>query len=443
MSFIASIYAPNNHPGTFRLGIIAGFILYSAFGILDYYMLPSTYIFAWKVRFLIVGPSMIIPLYLSYFPKFHRYLNILTHTVVSIAQLGIFLMIFNSKPFENAYYDYYLGLILVILWAAFIFKMKKYPLLLLVIITWIIYIGFVLMYQDLLAYGNQSSQFATFLNNIMFLISMTSLGVLGNYLIDQYYHQLLTEKKNLEIALIKANESDQIKSNFLSTMSHEVRTPLNGIIGFSNIMVNDEHIQGEDLKVMVSAIHRQGNQLLQIIDSILKFTEIQTEKDLGTKRKVALKEIVKFVEREFEYLSIKFSKHRLKLNIDIQEKINSKLLFVYFDPFTDVLKAIVENAVKFTDTGNINISISEMNETDLILKVQDEGIGIKDDKSSEVFDDFFQIESGHNRKYEGIGMGLSYAKKIVILMNGLIWHEPNGQKGTNFYVHLPGSIRKT
>lgn len=122
MPFLENISSPNDHPGTYRLGIVAGFVLYSAFGILDYYMLPSSYFWAWKVRFLFVGPSLIAPLFLSYYSYFHKYLNAFTNINISIAQLGIFLIIFGSKPYENAYYDYYVGLVLVILWAAFILK---------------------------------------------------------------------------------------------------------------------------------------------------------------------------------------------------------------------------------------------------------------------------------------------------------------------------------
>lgn len=439
MSFLANISAPNNHPSTFRLGITAGFLLYSAFGILDYYMLPSSYIIAWKIRFFLVGPSLILPLIFSYYSWFHKYLSLFTNIVLGLAQVGILLMIFYAKPFENAYYDYYVGLVLVILWAAFIFKVNYISLLVFTFLTWVIYIFYMVEYQQLLSFGYHTPQFAAFFNNSMFLISITSLAVLGNYLIDKYYSKLLEEKKNLQLALKRVQESDQMKSNFLSTMSHEIRTPLNGIIGFSNIMINEDDY--EQYGEMAQVINRQGLQLLSIVDFILKYTEIQSKADLKEKTKIEGKDLIDIIYREFDFYKNKLNNHDVTFSLADKKMIKEKSLFVYHDPFIDIIKIQLENAIKFSNSGEIKLHINMVNESGLLLKLEDAGIGIDKDQAPKIFDNFFQIESGHNRRYEGIGLGLSYAKKIVELMGGTIWYEKNMGEGSSFYTHIPDCVR--
>lgn len=440
MPLFSVLDASSNSAGTFRLGIVAGFILYSIFGVLDYFMLPSNYINAWEIRFYFVGPSLVIPLILSFSKWFEKYINLFTILLLGIAQIGIFMMIFMAKPYEGAYYSYYMGLILVILWAAFIFKIKSIALSVLVLFTWIIYITYAILFQKLTSHGYHAPQFAYFFNNSLFLISITSLAIVGNYLIDQYYNKLNTENANLEKALQKAQESDQIKSNFLSTMSHEIRTPLNGIIGFSDIMIHENHHQNFD--EMAKVINRQGIQLLNIVDSILQYVEIQNKSDLGEKTQIKSHELLHVVHREFDYVINKF--HKPDIELKIQDFFNGQFqyLYTYKKVFFDIVKALLENAVKFSESGEVSVIFKVINDSDLILQIKDEGIGISIDKSEDIFDHFYQIESGHNRKYEGIGMGLSFTKKVVDLMDGKIWYEKNEGPGSSFYIYLPKSIRK-
>lgn len=435
MSLLAKIYEPNNHPETFRLGIIAGFILYSAFGFLDVYMLPENYTIAWRIRFFLVGPSLILPLLFSYYKWFHKYLLFFTNLLIGIAQLGIFLMIFAAKPYEYAYYDYYMGLVLVILWGAFIFKMNNIPLLVLTISTSVIYIFYMIHFQKLLSFGMHTPQFAAFFNNTMFLISMTSLAVLGNYLIDEYYSNLIKEKRNLQSALKKAQESDQMKSNFLNTMSHEIRTPLNGIIGFSDIMIQEDDY--EDFGSMAQAINRQGLQLLNIVDSILKYTEIQTKGDLKEKTSIHGTELIYSLSEEFKKIQNKYNREYMPLQIQDNANIADIQLFTHIEAILDIVKIQFDNALKFSSKGEVTLSINKIDESGLLLIIKDEGIGIEEDKAEEIFKHFSQIESGHNRKYEGIGLGLSFAKKIVELLGGNIWYEKNEKSGSSFFTHIP------
>jgi signal transduction histidine kinase len=441
MSFFTQISAPKNHPSSFRLGIIAGFLVYSAFAFLDFFMLPSHYIFAWKIRFLLVGPSLIIPLILSYYTIFQRILGFLTYFLLVIAQLGIFLMIFVSFPYENAYHDYYVGLLLVILWAAFIFKMDFKLLISFVIITWLIYIYHVIFNQGMLSHGFKSNQFSIFINNIFFLVSMSSVAVIGSYLIDEYYRKLNKEKENLILALEKAEESDQTKTNFLSTMSHEIRTPLNAIIGFSDIMVNE--LKEPENQKMISAINRQAYQLLTILTSILNYTEIQSKQDLGKFELLSMQQFQMQMDRLFIYHKNSMNKQKILFEINIHEDMRHTSLNVPIDNFLELLNVLLENAVKFSTDGLIAIHLKPIHNNGIILSIYDEGLGLSEDYSEDIFDSFYQLERGHSRKYGGIGLGLTFAKKIVTMLDGDIWYKRNQKKGTTFHIHIPQCVKFT
>lgn len=440
MSFFEQISAPKNHPSSFRLGIITGFFVYSAFALLDFFMLPSHYIYAWKIRFLLVAPSLIIPLILSYYTIFQKILGFLTYFLLGIAQLGIFLMIFISFPYENAYHDYYVGLLLVILWGAFIFKMDFKSLISFVLITWFVYFYHIIFNQNLLSFGIKSSQFSIFLNNVFFMVSMSTVAIIGSYLIEQYYQKLNREKENLIQALAKAKESDLVKTNFLSTMSHEIRTPLNGIIGFSDIMVNE--IEDDYNREMISAINRQAYQLLSVLTSILNYTEIQSKQDLGPFEQMNFQDFHKHLYRSFIYNKQKMDKKGLNFEIDIHHDIKNKMIYLPIDKFLELTDAILENAVKFSaNDGIVNVDLQPMHNTGLVISISDEGIGLSQDYHEKIYQSFFQLEAGHNRKFDGIGMGLTFSKKIANMLGGEIWYQENNSKGTTFFVHLPNCLK--
>lgn len=430
----------NISPNTFRIGILSGFVLYSAYGFLDYFMLPETHQFAWSIRFYLLGPSLIIPFVLSYQKKFKELLGLFTTLLVIIAQIGIFLMIFNAYPKEGGHDNYYVGLVLVILWAAFIFKLNYKIIAITSFSTIIIYAYFAITLQNMMMLGTKDPRFPTFFNNTLFLTSMSLLASIGSYLIDDYNKKLQNEKKQIQLALAKSRESDRIKTSFLSTMSHEIRTPLNGIIGFSDILLDDP--DKEDIEVAAKSINRQGYQLLKVLSSILEFSELQSKDDLGKMEKVGMKV---FIHRNFSNFDLYKSRHDkpdASLQIDFPEEITNKFLYIQYDKLESVINAILENAVKFGDNKPVLMYGEIIHESGIVISIKDQGIGITADHGEAVFENFRQVESGHNRKFDGIGMGLTMSKKIVNFMNGSIWYETNSDQGTTFHVHIPNCLRK-
>lgn len=428
-------------PKTFRIGILTGFIIYSIFGFLDIYMLPVTYKFAWMVRFYLLGPILIIPFILSYFTKFHSKLGFYTIMAIIFAQIGLLVIIFNSQAEEKAYYDYFLGLILVILWAAFIFRVNYRIIILISLFTGIVYIYHMIVDQQLLSFGDHSEQYATFIYNVLFFISIGFLAIIGSFLLDDYHKIQKKETKEIQDALNKSKESDQIKTSFLNTMSHEIRTPLNGIIGFSEILMDEPDTS--DLEEIANIINRQGYHLLEVLTNILEFSELQNKSDLGHKELIEIETFLENIQDVFEKYKLKFGMLSSHLKIHLDPYLENSQLFVQYPKFQSAVNAILENAIKFGDNGMVKMSLDIVETTGLIISVEDKGIGLAEKQSESVFQNFRQVDQGHNRPYQGIGMGLSISKKIIQFMQGSIWYKKNHDQGTTFFIHIPNCIKKS
>jgi len=427
----------NVSPRTFRIGILGGFIVYSIYGLLDIYMLPISYPFAWTVR-IILGSILIIPFILSFFHKYQKHLGILTIFSIILSQIGIYIMILNARPEEMGHDNYYLGMILIILWAAFIFRINYKSILFLTLLSILLYIIHIILDIQMLDEEMKGRYFALFFNNFLFFISMSFLAVVGSYLIDDYHKKLGKEKLDLEHALERSNESDRIKSSFLSTMSHEIRTPLNGIIGFSDILINDESI--EDRDEIYGIINKQGYQLLNILSTILEFSQLQKADDLGTKNEVELSNLLDHLQSAFSNFIHQYQMKNAILSMEIASEIQNSTLNLHYEKFSSVVTAILENSVKFGGNSPVILRMEKVQEKDLLISIRDHGIGLADKEGHIVFQDFRQMDSGHDRKYDGIGMGLAISNKIIEFMHGSIWYKKNEGSGTTFFIHLPDCL---
>lgn len=439
MKLVSRPFQMEISPRTFRVGILTGFIIYSLFGFLDIYMLPETYKFAWLVRFYLLGPILIIPFILSYFKKYHLKLGYYTMIAVILAQIGLLLIIFNARVDEKAYYDYFLGLVLVILWAAFIFRVNYRFIILITLLTGYVYIHHMIVNQNLLSFGEDSQQFAIFIYNVLFFISIGFLAIIGSYLLDDYQKIQKKEKKEIQDALQKSKESDQIKTSFLNTMSHEIRTPLNGIIGFSEILKNEP--VGDDLEHIADTINRQGYKLLESLTNILEFSEIQSVSDLGHKELIKIETLLEDVQKTFEKYKNQHNMSESTLTSHCNPSLKSSQLYIQYPKLLSAVYAILENAVKFGDNGSVKMYLDIDETNGLIISVEDNGIGLSERHSMAVFQNFRQVDQGHNSMFQGIGMGLTISKKIVYFMNGSIWYKKNEDTGTTFFIHLPDCIK--
>lgn len=234
-------------------------------------------------------------------------------------------------------------------------------------------------------------------------------------------------------------EARRIKNKFLSTMSHELRTPLNSINSLSRIinLKSGDRLTDEE-KSYLEIITRNGERLLTLINDILDLSRIETGRIELKYRKLNLRNIISVLLENYERQA---AEKGIKLELRIDENLpdiesDEQRLYQIFDN-------LIENAVKFTEKGEVTVSSSH-NYDSVFIRVEDTGIGITPSEIEVIFDDFKQIDSSKSRKYEGTGLGLAIARKSAHMLKGDIHLSTTPGKGSIFTVELPlaGSGRK-
>jgi len=233
-----------------------------------------------------------------------------------------------------------------------------------------------------------------------------------------------------------ANVANSAKSEFLANMSHEIRTPLNAILGFVDLLKNEN--KGRKSLEYVNIIDSSSQSLLQIIEDILDFSKIESGK-------LEIDKIDFEAKKEFEIITHLFSAKCSQKNISLELNIDKNMpQSINTDPLRikQVISNMLSNAVKFTEGGKkITVSI-EYNNKSLRVSVADEGKGIAKDKLSHIFDAFSQEDNSTTREYGGTGLGLSISTKLVELLGGQLKVKSELGVGSEFYFTIPIGIGK-
>ncbi len=241
-------------------------------------------------------------------------------------------------------------------------------------------------------------------------------------------------EENLRIAAERAEQANQAKSEFLANMSHEIRTPMNAILGFSESLFHK--ISDENHKRMLKSVLTSGNVLLSLINDILDMSKIEAGRMEIDLQPVDLKLIVKEIKQIF---SEKALKRNLSLQTIIEEQFPDQLVLDEIR-IRQILLNLVGNAIKFTETGFIQIGIffekTSEQSGNLRLSVEDSGIGIPESQQELIFEAFRQQSGQSNRKYGGTGLGLAITKKLIEKMNGNISLNSKPEQGSTFTITI-------
>lgn len=241
--------------------------------------------------------------------------------------------------------------------------------------------------------------------------------------------------EELQIAMEKARTADHLKSAFLATMSHELRTPLNSIIGFTGILLQGlaGPLNAEQQKQM-GMVQGSSRHLLALINDVLDISKIeagQLRLSISTfDLRVSIEKMVKLVSPSAE-------KKKLNLRLDLAPDLTQ----ITLDQcrFEQVILNLINNAVKYSDKGQIIVQSYLENAQTIIVSVSDTGIGIKEENLAHLFQPFYQVETGLARKYEGTGLGLSITRKLLDMMGGTIAVTSRIGHGSTFTIRLPRS----
>jgi PAS domain S-box-containing protein len=253
----------------------------------------------------------------------------------------------------------------------------------------------------------------------------------------EHLEQLVKERTaELEIEKEKAEIADNLKSAFLATMSHELRTPLNSIIGFTGIILREKvGTLNDEQKKQLTMVQRSSRHLLALINDVLDISKIEAGQLPLACETVDLPQTIEKAVLSTQPLA---EAKGLALGYDIQPEI--KTIVGDVRRVEQILLNLLSNAIKFTEKGSVRI-VCESDESDVIIKVIDTGMGIKPEDRETIFKSFRQIDTGTTRKYEGTGLGLSISKKLVEMMGGRIWVESTWGEGSTLGFSLPKERR--
>lgn len=285
--------------------------------------------------------------------------------------------------------------------------------------------------------------------NINFIISIAL--ILFFILIIALYKNYISKRKltnilkvqnlHLEHARNEAVKSSQLKSKFISNVTHELRTPLYGVVGITSLLLENNDLSERDNKFL-NSLKYSGDYLLNLINDILQVSKIESQKIELKSTSVSLKELIKNIVDSFEY---KLQETNNKINVSIDGLVPNQIKCDNVR-LSQVLINLIGNSVKFTESGNINLRVKLINlNTDTVnlrFEIEDSGCGIPEHKFETIFDNFSQLDENTNINYQGTGLGLSITKKIVELFNSKIELNSKVGVGSTFSFNVSFEIDK-
>ncbi|MGF1789315.1 ATP-binding protein [Photobacterium profundum] len=253
--------------------------------------------------------------------------------------------------------------------------------------------------------------------------------------LNQGATKIAYDTQRLNQALEKAEAADRAKSTFLANLSHEIRTPMNGMLGLSQLLLKTDLTQEQRHHLLT--LLDSGKHMMSILNDILDFSKIEQGQFKLNKANFCITDLVGTIESTYYSLA---KEKGLGFSIQCNFDYNS-WFFADKSRIRQILFNVINNAIKFTDKGEVSVSLNQ-NQCDdprerrLIITTQDTGIGIAEDRMQQIFDPFSQAEISTSRRFGGTGLGLSIVSQLVNLMNGDIQLESTYGKGSTFTITL-------
>ncbi|QSW87203.1 response regulator [Flavobacterium endoglycinae] len=253
-----------------------------------------------------------------------------------------------------------------------------------------------------------------------------SVLIVSDYSKSQLY------KKQLEIANFKTKNLLKSREQLISTVSHDLKTPLSTIVGYSELLGNSDITTRQSY--FIKNIKNSSEYITQLVQDLLDFSRIEAGKITVEKVPFYLPELIEDTAKNIQTV---YKQKNIELIVNVDEKLNTRIVS---DPFRlkQILTNIIGNAYKFTEEGHIKISsFATEDENFFVITIEDTGIGIEKGNQKLVFEEFTQANESIEKKYGGTGLGLAICKKIISFLGGSLNLESTIGKGSTFEVKIP------
>ena len=261
---------------------------------------------------------------------------------------------------------------------------------------------------------------------------------LGGTMLSRYWiNKRREQRKRYEHTFTELETAGRQNAEFLSNVSHELRTPINMVIGLSEVTLGKDI--SPEIREDMQSIKMAGRRLSNQISNMLDYTEIVEGTLMSVREEYRITSVLNDM---VTMTAMQSNVHQLEMVFDINPKIPS-VLIGDAEKISHVLKILVDNSIKFTEEGGIDVRIDYRQEIygiNLIIDIMDTGIGMTDSQLTQVFDDFYQADTGSDRFAGGLGLGIPIARGLLKSMGGFVHFDSEGKRGLKAHIAIPQRV---
>ena len=416
-----------------RLALTLGLMFYAVFAVVDTFVAGNALTIVWAIRLGIVCPVLIVVIAVTFTRWFRRCEQELLLGVLLIAGGAIVVMLALIPAPGNYLYSF--GVDIVIIYCSILTHIRHMYLFLGALIL-------ALLYQPVILYANAMPPGPLIAAEAFLLVSIV-ISTLGRYWRENYARQSFVNEQLLREETIRANAllieteaANRAKSEFIANMSHEFRTPLNAIIGFSDVRQNDLLGAATRLKYTEYArdIHKSGQHLLGVINNILDLSKIEAGKHVLDEAQISPAE-----PAETAALLVRARAAESGLEFDIRVADDSVTLRADRLALQQILVNLLTNAIKFTPKGGVRLTGNALPDGGYRFTVADTGIGMSAEDIAVAMTPFGMVGSAFSRRYQGTGLGLPIAASLAKLHDAAMDIRSELGRGTQISLTFPNT----
>jgi signal transduction histidine kinase len=411
-----------------RAAIAVVAVLWSAFGLMDPWVIPDAMAAVWVVRYGLVDPLLAAVFLLTYSRRFDHLMQPAVAAVYLACASGFLAFIVIVRPPGDTLYPDYAGLMLCAMLGHTALRLRF---IYATGVSGLVILGYVMQ-----AVWLRGMPVQYLVHNTFHILAAVILGMIAGYTMEVYIRRDFLQRRAAERSVEQLEVASSHKSRFLASMSHELRTPLNAIIGFSEILLDPSlKVKEEERTQFLTDIFNSGKHLLKLINEVLDLARIEAGRMELQIEPARLTDILDAVHSTVRPLA---AKNGIELRVDGDGAL---------PPFpmdagrvTQILLNLVGNAIKFTPgAGRVWVRASAA-DGHALVEVGDTGPGIPVEDRERIFLEFHQVKSdGSAHQPEGTGLGLALARKFVEMHGGSLWVDSELGKGSRFFFTLPMS----